>query len=45
MRGNAKCTNIPNNVGAIFLSRDEPLLFNELMQLSLEKQGSEMINM
>ncbi len=30
---------IPNNVGAIFLSRDEPLLFNELMQLSLEKQS------
>jgi len=29
---------IPNNVGAIFLSRDEPLK-NELMQLSLEKQS------
>jgi hypothetical protein len=30
---------IPNNVDAIFLSREEPLLFNELMQLSLEIQS------
>jgi hypothetical protein len=30
---------IPSNVGAIFLSREESLLFNELMQLSLEKQS------
>jgi len=30
---------IPNDVGAIFLSREESLLFNELMQLSLERQS------
>jgi hypothetical protein len=27
---------IPNNVGAIFFSREESLLLNELMYLSLE---------
>jgi len=30
---------IPNNVGAIFLSREKSLLVNELMQLSLERQS------
>jgi hypothetical protein len=30
---------IPNDVGAIFLSTEESLLFNELMQLSLERQS------
>jgi hypothetical protein len=29
---------IPSKVGAIFLSREESLLLNELMQLSLERQ-------
>ncbi len=30
---------IPNNVGAILLSREEALLFNESKQLNLEKQS------
>jgi hypothetical protein len=30
---------IPNNVGETFLSREESLLLNELMQLSLERQS------
>jgi hypothetical protein len=29
----------PNNVGAIFLSREESLLLNESRQLSLERQS------
>jgi hypothetical protein len=30
---------IPSNFGAIFLFREESLLFNELMQLCLERQS------
>jgi len=30
---------IPSNVGAIFLSREKSLLFNELMQFDLERQS------
>jgi hypothetical protein len=32
---------IPSNVGAIFLFKEESLLLNELMQLSLERQSQE----
>jgi len=30
---------IPSNVGATFLSREESLLLNELMQFSIERQS------
>jgi hypothetical protein len=34
---------IPSNVGAIFLSREESLLLNKLMQLSLKYNPKEEI--
>jgi hypothetical protein len=35
----ANAPTIPSNVGATILSREESLLLNELMQLSLQRQS------